>query len=305
MWNIYFGLKRKGLYERDDKMNSIWLKELPLSNIKKIKAVAGGDVNKAYRVITAEKNYFLLVQPNRKKDFYAAEIAGLNAFHKAGITAPVVIDSGEINGDAYLLLSYLDEGYSGSQFELGQLIAKLHMHYSPNKKYGFSLPYEGGEISFSNKWTDSWASLFIDNRLDKLAKAIYDRGYWHKLDLNKYSNVREVILYELSIHESQPSLLHGDLWAGNYMFLKNGRPALFDPAPLYGDREFDIGITQVFGGFSEEFYESYNIAYPLESGYLRRLAFYRLYFLMIHLNKFGNTYLSSVEREMDIILTKE
>ncbi|WP_340601729.1 fructosamine kinase family protein, partial [Staphylococcus aureus] len=93
-----------------------------------------------------------------------------------------------------------------------------------------------------------------------------------------------------------------DLWGGNYMFLQDGRPALFDPAPLYGDREFDIGITTVFGGFTSEFYDAYNKHYPLAKGASYRLEFYRLYLLMVHLLKFGEMYRDSVAHSMDKIL---
>ncbi|MDN8969166.1 fructosamine kinase family protein, partial [Staphylococcus aureus] len=99
-----------------------------------------------------------------------------------------------------------------------------------------------------------------------------------------------------------PSLLHGDLWGGNYMFLQDGRPALYDPAPLYGDREFDICITKVFGGFTSEFYDAYNKHYPLAKGASYRREFYRLYLLMVHLLKFGEMYRVSVAHSMDKIL---
>lgn len=105
-------------------MKKDWQEQLPLNHIRDIKTVSGGDVNEAFKVTTEDDVYFLLVQRNRDKSFYAAEIAGLNAFEEAGVTAPHVIDSGEINGDAFLILSYLDEGTTGSQRELGQLVAK-------------------------------------------------------------------------------------------------------------------------------------------------------------------------------------
>lgn len=107
-------------------MNEQWLEHLPLKDIKEISPVSGGDVNEAYRVETDTDTFFLLVQRGRKESFYAAEIAGLNEFERAGITAPRVIASGEVNGDAYLMMTYLEEGASGSQRQLGQLVAQLH-----------------------------------------------------------------------------------------------------------------------------------------------------------------------------------
>src|SRR5699024_8580483 len=107
-------------------------------------------------------------------------------------------------------------------------------------------------------------------------------------------SVREVIVSALSDHTSKPSLLHGDLWGGNYMFLENGQPALFDPAPLYGDREFDLGITTVFGGFTQTFYDSYNKHYPLSKVANERVLFYRLICLRVSLMKVGIMYACSI-----------
>ncbi|WP_436862540.1 fructosamine kinase family protein [Staphylococcus caeli] len=283
-------------------MNSAWQTHLPLEHIKAISPVSGGDVNEAFRVETDDDIYFLLVQRQRSDSFYAAEIAGLNLFEKANITAPRVIDSGVIGEDAYLLLTYLDEGASGSQTALGELVAHMHLQQQPNQQFGFDLPYEGGDISFDNQWTDSWITLFVEKRLDKIKDQLSQLGLWTEDDIVRYETVRKVIVHALENHESKPSLLHGDLWGGNYMFLTDGSPALFDPAPLYGDREFDLGITTVFGGFTEQFYDAYHAQYPMSEGVERRLEFYRLYLLMVHLVKFGGMYASSVSRSMQQII---
>ncbi|MDH9617717.1 fructosamine kinase family protein [Staphylococcus epidermidis] len=284
-------------------MNEQWMSALPLDNVKDISPVSGGDVNEAFKVTTVEEDtFFLLVQRQRSEAFYAAEIAGLNEFENAGITAPRVIASGEINGDAYLLLSYLEEGGQGSQRELARLVARMHSQYQQDNKFGFRLPHEGVDISFDNSWTETWKEIFINRRMDHLQDELLRVGLWKQEDKKMYERVRKVIVDELSNHTSKPSLLHGDLWGGNYMFLTNGQPALFDPAPLYGDREFDIGITTVFGGFTQEFYDEYNQQLPLAKGSQKRIEFYRLYLLMIHLLKFGGMYADSVQRSMKIIL---
>lgn len=283
-------------------MKKDWQAQLPLDQISDISSVSGGDVNEAFKVTTTDDVYFLLVQRNRDKSFYAAEIAGLNAFEQAGITAPRVINSGEINGDAFLILSYLDEGTSGSQRELGQLVAKMHSQQQQDGQFGFDLPHEGGDISFDNSWSESWVEIFVERRMDHLRDELMRKGLWNAEDNKVYEQVRTVMINELEDHHSKPSLLHGDLWGGNYMFLTDGRPALFDPAPFYGDREFDLGITTVFGGFTQAFYDEYEKHYPLGKGARKRLEFYRLYLFMVHLLKFGGMYASSVNRSMDEIL---
>ncbi|MGW9856352.1 fructosamine-3-kinase [Staphylococcus hominis] len=283
-------------------MKTEWKNQLPLEGIQDISPVSGGDVNEAFKVTTGDDIYFLLVQRNRKSSFYAAEIAGLEAFEKVGITAPRVIKNGEINGDAYLLLSYLDEGGKGSQKELGQLVAKMHSKQQSEGKFGFELSYEGADISFDNTWSESWSEIFVERRMDHLRDELLRKNLWNEEDNKVYEQVRSIMVRELENHNSKPSLLHGDLWGGNYMFLKDGRPALFDPAPLYGDREFDLGITTVFGGFTQEFYNEYEKHYPLGKGAEKRLEFYRLYLFMVHLVKFGGMYANSVNRSMDQIL---
>lgn len=282
-------------------MNEQWKNNLPTQGIKDIIPVAGGDVNDAYRIETDGEPCFLLVQPGRSEDFYAAEIAGLEAMEEAGVTAPKVLGNGRIGDDAYLLLEYLEEG-TGSQRDLGHMVAKMHLKHQEDGQFGFHLPHEGGDITFDNSWTSSWSDLFISERMDQLRDRLTEQGLWNEADLKTYESVREVMTDKLNGHESKSSLLHGDLWAGNYMFLTDGKPALFDPSPFYGDREFDLGATTVFGGFSKDFYDAYEETYPLSDDAWVRIRFYKLYLLMVHLVKFGSIYSSSVEYTIQDIL---
>lgn len=282
-------------------MNEQWKNNLPTQGIKDIIPVAGGDVNDAYRIETDGEPCFLLVQPGRSEDFYAAEIAGLEAMEEAGVTAPKVLGNGRIGDDAYLLLEYLEEG-TGSQRDLGHMVAKMHLKHQEDGQFGFHLPHEGGDITFDNSWTSSWSDLFISERMDQLRDRLAEQGLWNEADLKTYESVREVMTDKLNGHESKSSLLHGDLWAGNYMFLTDGKPALFDPSPFYGDREFDLGATTVFGGFSKDFYDAYEETYPLSDDAWVRIRFYKLYLLMVHLMKFGSVYFSSVEYTIQDIL---
>ena len=282
-------------------MDKEWVAQLPLHGIRQVHSLAGGDVNLAFRVETGRGDYFLLVQRSRKADFYAGEIAGLKALADAGVEAPRVIANGEINGDAYLLLNYLQQG-QGQQSDLAKLVAKMHRYYSPNHKFGFSQPYQGSSMTFANSWTDTWKELFVDQRMDQLRDALARESLWSGDDLNRYDQLRAVIVKALSQHKSEPSLLHGDFWGGNHMFLEDGRPALIDPSAFYGDREFDIGCSLVFGAYDDEFYSAYQEAYPLDPGYQKRLKFYSLYLLMIHLEKFGGMYKTAVDNTMSQII---
>ncbi|WP_230083444.1 fructosamine kinase family protein [Aerococcus tenax] len=286
------------------KINRQWISQLPVKDIQKLQPVSGGDVNDAYRIDSNNGPYFLLVQKNTPASFYDSEVAGLKAFEKAGITAPKVISQGEINGDAYLLLTYLDEGFSGDQKRLGELISNLHHVHSDNGQFGFDLDYQGASLTFSNAWSSSWPDFFIKQRLDPLHNYLMDHQLWQQAESDAYQEIRAIIIDSLSQHKSHPSLLHGDLWSGIFMFLSDGRPAIFDPAPFYGDREFDIGVSMVFGGFNHDFYQSYQVHYPMAEGYEFRLEFYQLYLLMLHLAKFGTVYYDSVEATMRRIKVK-
>ncbi|GBG93792.1 aminoglycoside phosphotransferase [Ligilactobacillus salitolerans] len=279
-----------------------WLSQLPLENISGVTPLAGGDVNQAYRIETPDCPYFLLVQEKRTADFYSGEIAGLKAFAAAKVAAPEVIANGQIDGDAYLLLSYLESG-QGKQADVGRLLAKLHRTVSSNHKFGFSQPYEGSSMTFANTWTDTWRELFVDQRLDQLRDALVEKKLWGKSELDIYVRVRQAITDALDKHQSRPSLLHGDFWGGNHMFLADGSPALIDPSAFYGDREFDLGCSLVFGAYDQEFYSAYQAAYPLDEGYQQRLKFYSFYLLMIHLDKFGGMYANAVNNMMQQILT--
>lgn len=279
-------------------MNQKWEKQLPIDGIKSITPVAGGSINEAYEVKTDVKTYFLLVQPKSAQSFYDAEVKGLELFEEHDITAPKVIDVGEFHSNAYLLLSYLDEGRRGDQGDLGRLVAKLHHVHNEQDKFGFSYATEMDDVSFSNEWTDTWYEQFMTGRMDYLYEKIKQAGYWNEAEVQLADQVYQIMSNTLKHHKSKSSLLHGDLWAGNRMFLTDGRPALFDPAPLYGDREFDLGATLTFGGFNQEFYKAYDEAYPLEEGAWERIEFYNLYLLLVHLIKFGNSYAGSVKQSM-------
>lgn len=283
------------------KLSQAWISQLPINSVENISQVGGGDVNLAFKVETNDTPLFLLVQPNRGGEFFNEEIAGLKELEKAGITAPQVIGSGTIKGDGYLLITYLEEG-TGRQKDLGHLVAKLHRYQSDKGKFGFTHDYQGSDVRFSNQWTDSWIELFVERRLDHLKERLVQQNKWTSQQTEKYKKVRRIIISSLEKKTISPSLLHGDLWAGNYMFLANGKPALFDPHAVYGDRELDLGVTTVFGGFDQDFYQAYQEKYPLDPGFEQRLEYYRLYMLMIHQVKFGGTYAQSVDHSLGNIL---
>lgn len=269
-----------------------------------IRSVRGGDVNEAFKVYTDKGPRFLLIQRGGDNNFFQAEIEGLKLFEKNGVSAPRVLDSGVSKEGAYLLLDYIEEGRWQDQKDLARELKKVHRIKSPNGKFGFEFAYRGSSISFSNAFKDSWREVFLEERLDKLKDKLLEEGIWSREDLATYEKIREVIDTYLRRRESAPVLLHGDLWPGNAMFSVEGAPYLFDPAPLYGDWEFDIGVSTVFSGFDDDFYRTYLQDIKKDPERAIRLEFYRLYLLMVHLHKFGNMYRSSVDLSMEKILSK-
>lgn len=263
--------------------------------------VGGGDVHTAYRVDTAEKPYFSLVTPGVPASLVAGEIAGLEAFEQADILAPRVIEYDTIEGDGVLLLSFLTSG-SGSQRDLGLLVAHLHTHHEPSGRFGFEVPYAGTSVSFAHDWTDSWADLYFHTRLEQLSAHLRTKGLWTAAELNTFTQVRTNFTKTLKLQLSEASLLHGDLWGGQVMYSADGLPALIDPAALYGDRELDIGVTTVFGGYSTDLDSGVLEVYPLDPGVLYWLELVRLYYLMVLLDKFGMGVAGSVAADLDRIL---
>lgn len=278
--------------------------DLNLDGAYDIRSVRGGDVNEAFKVYTDKGPYFLLLQRGGDNNFFQAEIAGLKLFEKYGVSAPRVLDSGVKDEGSYLLLDYIEEGRWLDQGDLARELKMVHQISSPTGKFGFDFAYRGSSISFSNAFKETWREVFLEERLDKLKDKLSEGKIWSSEDLATYEKTRKVIDAYLRRRESEPVLLHGDLWPGNAMFSVEGKAYLFDPAPLYGDWEFDIGVSTVFSGFDDNFYRTYLKDVKKDPERAMRLEFYRLYLLMVHLHKFGNMYRSSVDLSMEKILSK-
>lgn len=272
-------------------LTQAWLAQLPLPNVSAATPVSGGDINLAYRLTTAEGPAFLLVQPQTPASFYSHEVAGLTALGQA-VNVPDVLATGNIDGDAYLVLEFLETGH-GSQYELGQAVARVHRVTAP--KFGFDQDNLVGKLPKHNDWQTDWTTFYLQQRLDPLVKRAQTHHLWNDHRQAAYDRVRQHIITENQDRQITPSLLHGDLWSGNYLFTADGTPTLIDPDVLYGDREFDIAMTTIFGGFSADFYRGYTDAYPFAAGYTDRLAHYQLYYLLAHLNLFGETYGGAVD----------
>src|SRR5512134_244456 len=208
-----------------------------------------------------------------RADAFAAEAEGLAAL-RPHIRVPQVLDRGMRSGKAFILLEHLDLRRSGDHGELGRMLAALHRQ--TGARFGWARDNYIGLAPQQNGWYDDWTRFWRERRM------------LPQLDLAKKNGFRldEPPYRLLENHRPQPSLLHGDLWSGNAGFTAEG-PVVFDPAVYYGDREADLAMTELFGGFPKAFYRAYDKAFPLAPGYEERKHLYNLYHLLNHLNLFG------------------
>jgi protein-ribulosamine 3-kinase len=257
--------------------------------IESVALLAGGCIHRCYRVVVDGREAFLKANETRYADAFAAEAEGLEALRATGWPAPEPVDHGVVGHEAYLLLEYLELESSGDWAAMGRMLAEAHRKAGP--RFGWHRDNYIGTTPQANGWCEDWAEFWRERRLrpqlELAKKSGFDLG---NVDLDAV----------LAGHDPQPSLLHGDLWSGNAGFMKDG-PVVFDPAVYYGDREADLAMTELFGGFPREFYSAYEAAYPLERGYETRKHLYNLYHLLNHLNLFGAGYLGQVEGSLRLL----
>ena len=228
---------------------------------------------------------FLKEAPAERADAFAAEVDGLEAL-RAHIRVPRVLDRGTRGGKAYIRLEFLELQGSGDWKAMGRMLASLHRHRGP--RFGWHRDNYIGLAPQKNGWCDDWREFWRERRMRPQVEMA-------GLDIDL-----EAVAGLLQNHKPQPSLLHGDLWSGNAGFTKDG-PVVFDPAAYYGDREADLAMTELFGGFPREFYHAYNEAFPLPEGYEKRKHLYNLYHLLNHLNLFGAGYLGQVKSTLRVL----
>ncbi|HEY6822187.1 MAG TPA: fructosamine kinase family protein, partial [Burkholderiales bacterium] len=227
----------------------------------------GGCIHESFRVQVHGRTRFLKTNEASFDAVFAAEADGLHALRAAGVRAPEPLTNGTAGGKAFLLLEWLDLGKAGDFAALGLTLAELHRHSGP--AFGWRRDNYIGATAQRNGWCDGWSEFWHDRRLKPQLQLAEQKGY--RLDRALFARACAV----LRGHAPAPSLVHGDLWSGNAAFTPHG-PVLFDPAVYYGDREVDLAMTELFGGFPKEFYAAYQQAFPLLAGYETRKILYNL-----------------------------
>ncbi len=252
--------------------------------------VGGGDISAAWRLQTADGAVFLKTGPVGSYDMFEAEAEGLAELAAAqAVRVPKVFACGQQAGTAYLATEWLDLQRGGRDVELALGEQLAEMHRTTKERFGWHRDNTIGLTPQPNPWTDDWVEFYREHRLKFQFDLAAKNGFRGELQELGARLMKRLPVY-FEHYEPSSSLLHGDLWGGNWSCC-DGAPVIFDPAVYYGDREADLAMTRVFGGFGRAFYEAYEASWPLEPGHRERDALYQLYHILNHLNLFGSGYL--------------
>ena len=254
--------------------------------VGKYSPVAGGCINNTIKLETNKGSFFAKYNISAKSDTFQVEYEGLKLLKNTNtIRVPNVI---AFNNN-FLILEFIPQSNPGPSFwkNFGSSLAKVHQQ--TNEKFGLDFDNYIGSLYQSNAQKKNWTDFFIQNRL--LAQLhIGNYSLSVKQDFEKlFEKLPDIFPV------SSPSLLHGDLWSGNFLIKDEKTPVLIDPAIYFGDREMDIAMCRLFGGFHTDFYINYNERFPLENGWEERINICNLYPLLVHVNLFGERYLNQVK----------
>ena len=268
--------------------------------ISSLSRVGGGCISSSWKAESDSQSWFMKKATGWEVDFLKAEARGLQELALCQeIRTPQCFGLYEKDNSGYLILEYLEmiPHSSQSQRRLGRQLAKMHRIKA--EKHGFCEDnFIGSHTQINTECTD-WIDFYSSYRLLPQAEDTGDV----QVNLQTQQLCSELrSLFE--DYEPFPSLLHGDLWGGNSSSLSDGTPVIFDPAVYYGDRETDIAFTEMFGGFTREFYQAYNEEFPLDKGYSKRKDLYQLYHYLNHANIFGGSYLGSAKRILSSLLSQ-
>jgi fructosamine-3-kinase len=261
-------------------------------------SVSGGDINRAFCISAKGENYFLKINSaTLYKNMFEKEARGLEELRRHfSLKVPEVIRTGAVDNDQYILMEWIDRTAPSANFwqEFGTALALLHK--KEQDYFGFEEDNFIGSLEQPNARRKSWPDFYSSERILPLSEKLFHSGVFTKSDLTH----AEKLCAKLPdlFPEETPSLLHGDLWSGNFMVSASGQACIYDPAVYYGHREMDLGMTKLFGGFDNEFYSAYEETYPLEKNWRERLLLTQLYPVLVHAVLFGGGYADSARRTM-------
>jgi fructosamine-3-kinase len=257
--------------------------------------VGGGSINEAYQVTVNNSHRFFIKLNSAQKfpSLFEKEKNGLMAIaQKKVIKTPAVLDYSIIDNNQILILQWIEQGPGSPSFwkTFGEQLASLHQ--ITDDHFGFSEDNYMGALAQRNTWEPNWIEFFINHRLRPQAARALENGQLNAKLIDQF----EILYRKLDniFDKENASLLHGDLWSGNFMCDENAKPVLIDPAVYFGHRSMDLAMTTLFGGFDKSFYEAYHHHFPLPDNYREQWDVCNLYPLLIHLNLFGSSYLPGI-----------
>lgn len=264
--------------------------------VDNFRPAVGGCINHGGQVITTKGDYFIKWNDlTQYPNMFMTEASGLNLLNsKRCINIPEVVYTDTADNFQFIVLEFVLSGHRKGDFWklFGERLAALHHHSNPQ----FGLDHNNfiGSLPQHNTFSNSWVDFFIRERLE-VQLQLAGPGNQVEGSLRKKFESLYLKLPNL-FPEEKPSLLHGDLWSGNFLVNEIGEPCLIDPAVYYGHREAELAFTTLFGGFEQEFYEAYFSAHPVQPGFEDRIDLYNLYPLLVHANLFGGSYWASVKQ---------
>jgi fructosamine-3-kinase len=273
--------------------------------------ISGGCINQAYVISNVggasqrlnRERYFVKLNRSNLVEMFAAESKGLSEIATtAAIKVPAPICWGAAGDQSYLVLEYLDLTDNASPEnwkQMGRNLATMHRHQiSSNIQFGWHIDNTIGSTTQINTWEDNWATFFTNHRIGYQLQLAQSNG-------GKFPRAEQLIAKIPSLlanYRPKPSLVHGDLWSGNAGFTTAGIPVIFDPATYWGDREVDVAMAALFGGFPNAFFQGYADVYPLDPDYSTRKILYDLYHILNHHNLFGGNYQGQANNMIDRLL---
>ena len=267
-------------------------------------ATGGGSISRALVAEAENAKWFVKINSIELLDMFKAEIDGLNALSKCReIRVPHVVAAGRADQEAYLVLEYLDilPLSDASAASAGRALAALHR--ITGNGFGWSRDNFIGSTPQSNQFHQDWPEFFARERLLPQLDLARRNGHPGTL-IDNGERLSEKLHLFFSGYRTSPSLLHGDLWHGNTGLDRDGKLVLFDPAVYFGDREADLAMTELFGGFPAAFHATYRDAWPLAEGYPQRRTLYNLYHVLNHLNLFGSSYRPQAQHMISALLAE-
>jgi fructosamine-3-kinase len=259
--------------------------------------LGGGSINQTVCLIDRNRKFFVKTNAAARVAMFEAEAIALQQmFETQTIRVPQPICWGVAASSAYIAMEWIEFGDRQNWDLLAERLAAMH-RITSTQGFGWQKQNTIGSTPQINTWTLEWIEFWLEHRLGYQLHLAKRRGFSSRISEQQ---LFEIVPQLFKNYQPQPAMVHGDLWSGNFAF-SNGEPVIFDPALYFGDREVDLAMTELFGGFSPQFYQAYDRAFPLDVGYKQRKTLYNLYHILNHFNLFGGGYGQQADRMMEQI----